>query len=245
MNALSAQFKNKKLICFDLDGTLIDSVGIWNQIDAELIAQLSGQHIDLALLQYDRDQQLQQFRQQPDPYLQYCEFLIQKYQLQATTAAEVKTRRYQIAQYFLDHVICLKPHAVQCLHRLIQNGFLLALTTTTSRDNLQRYQNNNPNIYHQLNFTALFSLILTREDVQQIKPDPEVYLAALQHFQLSADQCLIIEDSLVGVAAAKHAGVDVVAIYDVHSQAQCAEIKAQADAYVQDYTEILTALNHI
>ena len=38
--------QNKKLVCFDLDGTLIDSVGIWNQVDAQLIYELSGQTVD-------------------------------------------------------------------------------------------------------------------------------------------------------------------------------------------------------
>lgn len=46
---------NKKLVCFDLDGTLIDSVGIWNQVDAKLIEDLSGQQADLALIQQQRD----------------------------------------------------------------------------------------------------------------------------------------------------------------------------------------------
>ena len=32
-------FQGKKLVCFDLDGTLIDSVGVWNQVDAALIQE--------------------------------------------------------------------------------------------------------------------------------------------------------------------------------------------------------------
>lgn len=39
-------FKDKKLVCFDLDGTLIDSVGIWNQVDAALIQELSNIEVD-------------------------------------------------------------------------------------------------------------------------------------------------------------------------------------------------------
>ncbi|HAK32317.1 MAG TPA: HAD family phosphatase, partial [Acinetobacter radioresistens] len=55
-------FSNKKVICFDLDGTLIDSVGIWNDIDAHLIESLRGQNISLSQIQQQRDQQLNLFR---------------------------------------------------------------------------------------------------------------------------------------------------------------------------------------
>ena len=62
-------FQNKKLVCFDLDGTLIDSVGIWNQVDAALIYEFSGIKANLKLIQQQRDLQLTAFRHLPDPYL--------------------------------------------------------------------------------------------------------------------------------------------------------------------------------
>ena len=40
-------FKNKKIIIFDLDGTLIDSIDIWNQVDVELVKRISGKSINL------------------------------------------------------------------------------------------------------------------------------------------------------------------------------------------------------
>ncbi len=60
-------FKNKKLVCFDLDGTLIDSVGIWNQVDAALIRQLSSCRYQHTELQRQRDIQLKFFREYTDP----------------------------------------------------------------------------------------------------------------------------------------------------------------------------------
>ena len=61
--------KGKKLVCFDLDGTLIDSVGIWNQVDAQLIQQFSQQQIDLHSIQQQRDQQLKSYKHSLEPYL--------------------------------------------------------------------------------------------------------------------------------------------------------------------------------
>ncbi|MGA9698553.1 MULTISPECIES: HAD family hydrolase [Acinetobacter] len=237
-------FQGKKLICFDLDGTLIDSVGIWNQVDATLIQQLSKIEVDLNTIQQQRDIQLKNFRQSPDPYLEYCGYLNEFYAFKLTKA-EVKSRRYSISRYFLDHIVQLKPQAHLLIDALKQQGIKLALTTTTSLYNIQRYQDNNTLINSKIDFKNDFSLILTRENVENIKPHPEVYLTALQHFRFKAEECLIIEDSLIGVEAAKQAGIDVIAIYDQYSAHELEAIKAQANYFVQDYAELLNSIHGI
>lgn len=234
-------FKNKKLVCFDLDGTLIDSVGIWNQVDAALIRQLSSLDIEHTELQRQRDIQLKFFREYTDPYLEYCGFLNEKYHFKLDKA-EVKERRYAISRYFLDHVVELKPQADVLLHHLKQLQIKTALTTTTSLYNVQRYQQNNTQIHSKIDFQQDFSLMLTRENVQNIKPHPEVYLKAIQHFGLTADECLIIEDSLIGIEAANQAGIEVVAIYDQYSQHELAQIQAKADYFVQDFATLIDYL---
>lgn len=134
-------FKDKKLVCFDLDGTLIDSVGIWNQVDAALIQELSGIVVGLDQIQQLRDLQLKAFRHMPDPYLEYCGYLKDLYGFKPSKE-EVKNRRYGISWHFLDHVIELKPQAELLIQALKQQGIQLALTTTTSLFNVQRYQDN-------------------------------------------------------------------------------------------------------
>jgi putative hydrolase of the HAD superfamily len=57
-----------------------------------------------------------------------------------------------------------------------------------------------------------FEFEVTREDVSQIKPDPEVYLQALERADLSADQAVVIEDTPRGITAAKSAEIFTIAI---------------------------------
>jgi len=231
-------FQNKKLVCFDLDGTLIDSVGIWNQVDAALIHELSGIKANLKLIQQQRDLQLTAFRHLPDPYLEYCGYLKELYGFELNKE-DVKNRRYSISRHFLDHVVELKPQVELIIQALKKQEIPLALTTTTSLFNVQRYQDNNQNINAKISFDDDFALILTRENVQNIKPHPEIYLNVLEHFKIEAKDCLIIEDSLIGVEAANNAGIEVVAIYDQYSAHEIELIKARANYFVQDFTELL------
>lgn len=231
-------FKDKKLICFDLDGTLIDSVGIWNQVDAQLIRDLAQFEVDLADVQQQRDVQLKRYRQSADPYLEYCAYLSEKYAFQLDKA-EVKARRYAISRDFLDHIVELKSHADVVIHTLKQAGIIVSLATTTSLYNIQRYKENNTKINRKIDFERDFALILTRENVQKIKPHPEVYLKTLAHFNLQPQEMLIIEDSLIGVEAALAAGIEVIAIYDEYSKHEWTEIQNKAHFSVKDYVKLI------
>ena len=63
-----------------------------------------------------------------------------------------------------------------------------------------------------LDLEPLLDVVLTREDVQQPKPDPEIYLLAAQKLDVPPQECLVLEDSPTGVQAGLAAGMNVVAI---------------------------------
>ena len=72
------KLKRKKYIIFDMDGTLIDSIGVWNRTDQKLIEEFGGISIDLNDIQTERDNFLHN-NHNSDIYLAYCEYLIKKY----------------------------------------------------------------------------------------------------------------------------------------------------------------------
>lgn len=107
------------------------------------------------------------------------------------------------------------------------------------------YRTLNKNINAKAPLDEYFDLIYTREDVSKIKPDPEVYQKAMQKFNAKPEECIIFEDSLIGIEAAKKAGIETIAIYDKYSDADTEAIKAQADFYLHDYTELLSSIDEL
>ena len=170
--------KNKKVLMFDVDGTLIESVGVWNQVDQELIRRLGGTAPGEHAVQLQRDARLREFAGAADAYLAYCRFLGK--QCGSTMAPEdIHTLRYGIAQDFLVHKVDYKPRAEEALRLFKEHGFRMAIATTTRRKNLAVYCNLNPNIRSKAPFTDYFDPIYSREDVREIKPNPEVYLKVI------------------------------------------------------------------
>ena len=72
------KLKDKKVIIFDLDGTLIDSIGVWNMTDQKLIYDYSETLVDLDTVQIDRDNFLHN-NTGSDIYIAYCQYCIPVY----------------------------------------------------------------------------------------------------------------------------------------------------------------------
>ena len=236
--------KNKKFAFFDMDGTLIDSVGIWNEIDCNLIQKLSGITVTETSAQNDRDTQLRKYSCLPNPYLYYCQYLKEKYHAQLS-AEEIIKLRYEIAQDFLQNIIDYKPQAEILIKKLKEKNFTLAITTTTKRTNMDIYRTLNKNILGKASLDKYFDLIYTREDVSEIKPNPEVYLKTMQTLHAKPEECIVFEDSLIGIEAAKAAAIEVIAIYDKYSSADTEKIKQQADLYINNYAEFLPLIDKL
>ena len=119
---------NKKYIIFDLDGTLIDSVGIWNLSDYKIISELGNKNVDLKIIQKEREKFLEK-NTNTDIYIEYCDYLIKKYNLKISKEEVLKLRR-KISNEFLSKVD-FKPNAVKVIKKLKERGFVLILATVT------------------------------------------------------------------------------------------------------------------
>ncbi len=230
--------KNKKVIIFDLDGTLIDSVGIWNEIDEILIKKIGTKELDDVDIGNQRDTKLKEYKSFPDAYLEYCGFLKDKYQSEMSKQ-EIKKLRYEIADRYLKEVVDYKPNVEKFLKFLKDNGFILVIASTTNDSTIEKYKYYNKNIIEKANFEDTFKLVYAKGAVKEIKPNPEIHYKILNELKVKKEECLIIEDALVGVEAANNAGIEVAVIYDRYSDCNRIQINELSNYQFKDFNEIL------
>lgn len=230
--------KCKKVIIFDMDGTLIDSIGIWNEIDEELIKTIGNGSIDDIDIGKQRDEKLKEFSKCEDVYLEYCGFLKEKYNSKMSKE-KIKKLRYQIADNYLRKSIDYKPDAEKVLKYLKKKSFILVIASTTNDHTIEIYKNENQNIINKANIEDIFSLIYSKGAVKELKPNPEIHYKILKELNVTKEECLIIEDSLIGVEAANNASIDVAVIYDKYSDSNREEINKLSQYQFKDYNEML------
>lgn len=117
-------------------------------------------------------------------------------------ALHERTRAERLAR---QAVLSARPGVVSLLQEARRLGLRLAIASSSSHAWVEGY-------LHQLGLKEVFEAILCREDVESVKPYPDLFLAALRRLALRPDQALVLEDSPNGVLAARRAGLRVVAV---------------------------------
>ncbi|MCL5770648.1 MAG: HAD family phosphatase [Actinobacteria bacterium] len=90
-------------------------------------------------------------------------------------------------------------------------------------------------IFDKLGFHEYFHLKLARDHVKKGKPDPEIYLKAAEIFKVKPSECVVFEDSIIGLKAAKLAGMKTVAIVNTYTRE---ELEPEADLIIECYKDI-------
>jgi beta-phosphoglucomutase family hydrolase len=121
------------------------------------------------------------------------------------------------------------PGAVELLQSLRKHGFKVALASSAPIENIQL-------ITEGLGISNYFQSIVTGRDVSEGKPSPQGFLLAAQRLGVKPESCIVIEDAVAGVVAAKRAGMYCLAITNTHPRGSLKE----ADLII-DTLEAVTA----
>lgn len=236
--------ENKKVIIFDMDGTLIDSIGAWVEVDKKLIKEITNNNTeidDVISFVKMREEKLKEYSGFENQYLEYCGFLGREYKSNMTKE-EIHKKRYELSNKYLEEEIDYKPNAEKVLKLLKENGFTLVIATTTGENALEKYKKLNKNIINKANLEDIFEAIYSKDSVKEKKPNPEVHYKIMEQFGVKNYECLIIEDSLMGVEAARNANIDVAVIYDKYADIDREEINRLSNYQFKDFNELFECL---
>lgn len=208
---------------FDLDGTLLDSMPVWDEIYA---APFREYGIDV-----------------PDGYILKVNHMslndCVRYTLTCTPlpcdGEKLVSLWMERAKKAYAESVGLKEGATQLLSMLRSEGIRLAVATALP------YALFVPCL-RRLKVYDAFDFFSSTDDVRQGKDGPDVYLNAARGLGLQAKECAVAEDSHIGIASAHAAGFYTVGIYDEASKSRTDEIKKYADVYAVDLYDLIAKI---
>ncbi|HSH37214.1 MAG TPA: HAD family phosphatase [Chthoniobacterales bacterium] len=205
-------------VIFDLDGVLADSEPLWNEIDATLLAEQGVTYRG----EYHREVL-------GVSYPIAVEFYKRAFGLAAPTD-EMMRRRAEIARAFFASRVPIFPSTKNVLTELREMKLPLGIATSSVRASALPFLDR-----HGL--TSFFDAIVTGDEVERGKPHPDIYLREAENLGVAPEACLVIEDALSGIAAAKAAKMCVIAIPDVRFVDPC-DYEKEADFLLSSLSEV-------
>ncbi len=184
-------------VIFDMDGVLADT-GPWHRLAWEQLATRSGITTD----QHFFEKHFGKVNRVILP-------LLFQRDLPEEEIRQLGDRKEKIFRRLYRKRIEPFPGVARLSDELLRAGFSLAVGSSGPRDNVQM-------VLDGIGLAPSLSAVITGEDVTRGKPDPEVFLAAAAALRLPPGRCVVVEDAVVGVEAARAAGMACVAVTNTH-----------------------------
>lgn len=213
-------FRNIEAIIFDLDGTLIDSMGIWKDIDIEYLAKFG----------YELPSNLQECLE-GKCFHDTAIYFKERFNIKDSIET-IENDWNQMAEDKYKNEIFLKDGVIELLKYAKKNNIKLGIATSNSKHLVTTFLKSRK-IYD------MFDAILTGNETKLSKPNPEVYLKVASLLNISPNKCLVFEDVIPGIMAGKNAGMRVCAVDDTYSYSQREEKLRLADYYIYSYRDIV------
>lgn len=211
--------KGKKAVIFDLDGTLIDSMGVWCKVDEEYLAMYNQEVPD------DLHKAIEGMS-----FAEGAKYFIERFGI-PKSSEEIQKEWNDMAFHIYINDVCMKPGAGKFVKKLKEKGYKLAIATSNSTHLVQA-------VLNKYEILQCFDAIVTSDDVPEGKPKPDIYLEASRRIEVEPEQCFVFEDIVMGILAGKNAGMTTCAVRDSFSEYQWEEKKKIADYYIEDYEEV-------
>lgn len=205
---------------FDLDGTLVDSMWIWKDID---INYLSAHGIP-----YD---ETLQSKIDGLSFHETAVYFKENFGIEETIE-EIQAEWNNMAIEYYRKKVFPKDGAIQYLKLLRSKGIRTGIATSNSMELLSA-------VLEATGLDRYIDSIHTACEIKKGKPAPDIYLLVAEDLGVAPADCMVFEDIIPGIQSGHNAGMRVCSVYDVNSADRMDEIIAMSDYHIHSFTELL------
>jgi beta-phosphoglucomutase len=208
-----------KAVIFDMDGVIVDSHGIINRLFTEVINR--ELHLNITEKEFARWPGIR--------FDQRLVIIAKEKGLPVSEEQIVKAIDKGRLEYYTNIIAYVKlfPGTLTLFDQLKSAGIKLGLGSNGSRNSIEKLMEN-------LKIKKYFSSVVTFDDVVNPKPDAEMFLKNALELNVNPEECVVVEDAPEGIAAAKAAGMKVIALATTTSR----EELENADLLLSSISEI-------
>lgn len=181
-----------KAIIFDFDGLIIDTESVWYESYKE------------TLLSYQFELPLAEFGECIGSDETVLHTYFKKNLGESCNVDEIETRAFDIYKTKMSSPVA-RIGVLDYLQEASEMGYKIGLASSSSKEWVTKYLD-------ELGLLNYFEVIVTRDDVQKVKPAPDLYLKASKDLNINSSEAIAFEDSLNGSIAAMSAGLNCVIV---------------------------------
>ena len=209
-------FKNIKGAIFDMDGTLVDSLMLWNIIWAKFGSLFCEDGVFAPSEKDDKAIRTMTLKDAMD-------YIHSHYNI-GKTGSELFDKANEIINDFYSNEVMLKDGVAEFLEYCKAKGIKMCIASASDMEFLKIAAK-------RCDIEKYFVDIISCVDVGKGKEEPDIYLKAMEILGTTADETCIFEDSHVAICTADKLGIRTVGIYDKYNYGQ-EEIKKTATMYI-------------
>lgn len=205
---------------FDVDGTLLDSMEIWEDVGARYLRRIGAEpEENLSEILY------------PMTMAEGAEYVKERYQL-PFALDEIIRGVLDTVRDFYFYEAPAKPGVKELLSWMKKKHILIAAATASDREHIEA-------AFERLGIDRYFGRIFSCAEVGAGKRHPLIYERAADYLEAKPGEILVFEDALYALMTAKHAGFRTAGVYDRFSEKDQEELKRQADVYLRNLTDLI------
>ena len=204
-----------KCAIFDFDGTLFDSMFIWESV-GEIYLRSLGKEPKPSRREDVRALSL----------YQSAYYFIKEYDLPLSEEQIMSGINKTIEHFYINEVMP-KPYVTEFLDEMKQKGIPMCIATASDRYQIEA-------ALSRCGMSHYFDAIFTCSEVGYGKDEPVIFRKAMEYFNSDRSSSIIFEDALHAIKTAKNDGFTVVSVFD-DSEKRQDEIRAISDCYIRDF----------